>query len=319
MVNILRDILDEEVKPVYIFSGDDTYTKRRLEKEIEKKLIKKFGSCSVIILDGKEDNPRKIIDESSNSTLFASITLIIVKRGDIPLADENFMGFLERIGRMHSLTNIIIVETEKEIKKLKSFKIDTPYENQLPAWIKKNLNSKGKRISDDAANLLVFYCGRNLFNITRELEKIITAYSDKKSYCIEDVKDIAGAHKRDDIFGYLKALETADEKKSLQLLENLLRFGAEPIQIVSMLRWKLQQMITARALMKKGLDEKEIIAKMNLRPYFYRGFCSRLKRFTIEKLLKNYDRLCEIDLELKTTSTDKILLLEKFTFQFLTG
>lgn len=322
MVNILRDILDEEIKPVYIFTGNDGYTKEKLAKEIEKKLTEKYGSCNFVTFDGKENTAQEIIAEASNSSLFTSIGLIIVKRGDILLSDESFKKFLEDFFQKDNPPNIVIIETEKEraFKKLKQDKINTPYENQLPGWIKKSFSSKGKHITDDAANLLAFYCGRNLFNITREIEKIITAYPDKETYHIEEVRNIAGSHKKDDIFGYLNALVDGNEKKSLVLLEDLLKFGTEPIQIVGMLKWKLQQMITARALMEKGLNEKDILEKMNLMPrFFYRGFCSKLKKYPRAKLLENYNRLFETDLELKTASTDKFLHLEKFTFQFLSG
>jgi DNA polymerase-3 subunit delta len=314
-----KKILSDKIEPVYIFAGTDTYTKEKIEKEIESRLQKQYGNCEVVSMDAKTHEPNAIMSEILNSTLFSNIKLVKIKNGDTLLSNDSFKDFIIDFYDTENPPSIVVLETEKskKIKKLTIHKIDTPYDNQIPNWIRENMQSYGKYITDDAANLLAFYCGRNLHNISSEIKKIITAHPDKETYHIEEIRSISGSYKNDDIFAYLNALEASDEKKSLLFLNNLLKFGTEPVQIVAMLKWKIQQMIVARTLMDQGLKEREIIQKMKLLPYFYKGFCMKLKKFTAKKLLESYDSLCSLDMDLKSSSTDKFLLLENFTFQFL--
>jgi DNA polymerase-3 subunit delta len=315
-----KSIIEGKLEPVYILTGNDSYTKQKLEKELEQKVEKTAGSFSTSIIDGNETPAREIMYELSNSSLFENLKLIIIKNGETPLAEDAFKKFIKSYALREDPPNIVVIEAAKgrAFKGIKQQKIDVPYENQIPGWIKGNISSYGKRITDDAANLLAFYCGRNLHNIAGEIEKLFTAYPDKDVFHIDEIKTIAGDHKKDDVFGYLNALIDGNDKKALTLLQNLLNYGTEPLQLVGLLKWKIQQLITARMLMDRGYSEKAILDEMKLFPQFlYRGLCGKLKRFPLEKLLKIYNGLYETDLALKTNSSDKFLLLEKFTFQFL--
>jgi DNA polymerase-3 subunit delta len=310
----------EKITPVYILCGNDDFTKNKTEDEIQEKLTKEYGNCERVILNGQRDSVRDIIEESLGATLFSPVKLLIIRNAD-KILNKEFKTFLTGFSERKDPPSILIIESREKsvagLKDIPSHRIDVPYENKLPAWISQELSVKGKKISFEAASLLVFLCGRNLSYLSRELEKLAAAYPDKTSYDTEDVRTVTGAHKKNDIFAYLNALVDGDEKKSLLLLDNLLSYGAEPLQIIGMLKWKFQQMIAARMLMDKGRKENEIIRLMKLQPAFlYKGFTGRLKKFPLNKLLDNYDSLYRADTELKTGSADKSLVLEKFTLKF---
>lgn len=319
MEALKNDFSRGNILPVYIFCGDDEYTKKTLEEGLEKEINSRYGNCECIILDGKECSPSQIIDEVQGSSLFSKNKLLIIKNGDEVLSKTDFKNFISEFGRKKETDCVIVVESDKKYINGLTYKIQVPYENRLPRWIKQKFNSKNKEIADDAANLLLFYCGRNLFNIVNEIEKIITAYPEKDTYSLKEVGNIVGAHKKYDIFGYLDALVSDDEKKAVTLLENLLKYGAEPLKIVGMLRWRIQQMIAIRALMIKGMSESEIIKTMGINYYTNRGICRKMQKYSIQRLLDNYDSLYKLDLRIKTTSINQSFLLERFSLSFLAG
>ncbi|MFH1415026.1 MAG: DNA polymerase III subunit delta [Elusimicrobiota bacterium] len=315
------EIISGKLKPVYILTGDDTYTKDIFEKKLLSLLSDTHGSCHSETLDGKESDYSSIISIASSGSLLSKTGFIVIKRGDSLMTSEAFRDFLTDYYKKDDPPNILVIECEKSgrFRKIAPIKIDTPYENRLPGWIKQSISRQNRRISDDAANLLAFYCGRNLHNITKEIEKLLTAYPEKNLYGIEEVKAVAGSYRKEDIFAFLNALEDHNEKTALRLLNEMLNFGTEPLQITGMLKWKLQQMIIARTHIEKGLSERDIISRMNLSPYLYRGLNERLKKFTLIDLIESYNRLHEMDCQLKTVSADKNLLIENFTFRFLNG
>jgi len=307
------------IEPVYILFGNDSYSKLKFEKEKEQVLKEQYGAVDRIIYSGKETKLQAVENEALESSLFSSIKLIIIREADV-LFNKDFSGFLSDYSKRKDLSAVIIVETEKKKtgfpKGAATVKTEVPYENKLPEWINKEMTERGKKISHEASALLIFYCGRNLFNISNEIEKLILSFPQTESYSVEDVMEVSGSHRKDDIFGYLDSLVQKDEKTALKLLENLLDYGAEPLQILSMLKWKLQQMITAKALMEKGLNDREVIRKAALNPPFlYRNFCLNLRKFEIKKLFELYDRLHEMDVLLKTSAGSGRLLLENFSIR----
>ena len=308
------------VESLYILAGTDDYSKSAMETKIENRLRKDSDSCDVVVLDATQTDARSVMYEASNPGLFAERTLMIVRRADSLLSEESFIDFLRDFTKKDG-PNVLVIETQAstaKIRKLRPVKMDLPYENQLPGWITGQFRSNGKSITDDAANLLALLCGRNLLSLSSEIDKILTAYPDEKRYGFEHVSEIAGPHKKDVIFGYLDALLEGNQKKASLLLTELLHFKTEPVQIVGMIRWRVQQMITARYYMDRGIGEANIIKKMKLSPYLYRGFCSKLRKYPIRKLLAGYDLLHKTDLQIKNSTQDKAVLLQMFTLKFLT-
>ncbi len=306
--------------PVKVLYGPDGYTRERILGEARKR----FSGCETVILYGAETSPREVISEIQSGSLFSSSRLIIIKDPGASLLKE-ISGFLKDYSRRKEAPSEVILELESgtlpaSLKGLQTKKTALPYENKLPVWAVKEAAARGKRLDPEAAELIAFYCGRNLYAISGEIDKLITAFPDKRSYSADDLRKTAGTHKKDDIFGFIDALIDGREKKALLLLENLLEYNEKPLRITGVIKWKLQQMISARILMEKGFSEKEIIEKIKLKPaFFYRGFCRRIKRFTPESLMKAYSRLRKTDLGIKSLPVDGGFQLENFLFSFFSG
>ncbi|MBN2406872.1 MAG: DNA polymerase III subunit delta [Elusimicrobia bacterium] len=312
----------QRIPVVTILSGDDEFTKREIRKDIESRLTGIFGNCETIIIDGIESPAHRIRDEVLGNSLFSSHKLVIITEADTLLTDSSFTGFLSKQGASEDATCYILIETTLGANKLKKIsavsiqQVNTPYENKIPSWIKTQFTGRGRQITEDAAGLLLFHCGRNLYNISAEIEKIITAYPDKDVYHVDEISSVVGQHKKDDIFGFINSLVDGNEKKAFRLLRNLLDYGTQPLNILGMIKWKVQQLIIIRSLMRKGLEEKEIIQRLGLHYYFNMGICRKLNRFSMDKLLDIYNSIQKTDLELKSTSTDDSLLIEKFSMKF---
>ncbi|MFW6172259.1 MAG: DNA polymerase III subunit delta [Elusimicrobiota bacterium] len=315
---IKKQIKSSEIRPVYIFYGNDEYTKKELEKEVENKINHHYGGSEKIIFKGEEKEPADLMQETQLGSLFSNHKLIIARECDGYIAKKGFKKFLNLQIEKDTDATIVLNISKKKIKGLKSipcFKVSVPYESKLPGWIKNHLQERNKKISEEAANMIVFYCGKNLLNITKEIEKLLTAYPEKKFYDTNDVNAVIGDYMKDDIFGFIDSLLELNEEKTFKLLENLLKYGTNPLNIVGVMRWKFQQMIKIGMLLEQGIQEKEILKKLNLPVYFYRGICSKVKRFTLKRLFQLYSNLQKLDVEIKTSSTDSSLLIENFIFK----
>lgn len=309
------------MEPVKVLFGSDSYTKDLLEDRAVREVEKAYGGCEVFKFDGLSDTASDLLDELLNISLFSPAKVLILRNAE-KILDNEFKAFLKEYSKKENITSFLIIELDKmpaALRALPSQKLDPPYENKMPDWILSEASSKNINMSRDAAELLFFYCGRDLRLIVSELKKLSAAFPEKKLITVENVKSVASSHFSDDMFGYIDALIDGD-KKALLLLENLLKYNTEPLNIAGALKWKLQQMLTVRMLMNKGGRESDIIKKAALRPPFmYRGFCRRVERFSLERLLQLYDELQKTDLKMKSLPVGRRLLIEEFSFKFLNG
>lgn len=312
--------------PVYILSGDNHLSKSEFKEKLSSQIKKSYGSVEHIFFYASEDAPEDIINEVLSSSLFNKHKIIFVAQAEklITKKNQEIVEFIKNYSKRKEYPSTLILITEDKkislLGKLPGKNFKTIYESKMPSWIMTRMRSMGKQINNDAAQFIAFRCGRNLQAVSAELQKLILAYPGKKRITLDDVKGYIGTYQKNDIFGYLDAVMDLDRKKALATLDNLIEFGEEPLKIVSMLKWKLQQMITAKFLMQKGLSEKNIITKMKLKPAFlYRGMCRKLEKFSIDKLILGYEDLKETDIKLKSSgSANKKLLLEKFSLSLLT-
>jgi DNA polymerase III delta subunit len=103
------------------------------------------------------------------------------------------------------------------------------------------------------------------------------------------------------------------------LLDDLLKYGNDPIYITGMLKWKLQQLITVKKLMiETNLPEKKILKKAGLNVYVNRGMCRNLKNYSQERLLEAYDRLFKTEIRMKSSGVDSRFLIEEYSIWFMT-
>ncbi len=320
---MVKNKIKEKLYPVYLLRGSDSLTKSEYVESLKNRVSENYPDFECITFYGGQQNTEEIINEIISPGLFAPYKIIKVKEADKLLKKgSSFRKFLVEYSKKEAHDSILILTTAKErldIKgEIKSCDFKAPYQDKMPSWIISRAKKMGKQITPEAASLLAFKCGRNLFAADAELKKIIISFPLKKRVGTEEVKDVTGAYKKDDIFGYLDSLMNSDIDKALKILKNLLDFGDEPLRIIAMINWKLKQMIEARILMDRGCSEEDIINRMKLRPAFrYRGICFKLKKFSLKKLSRGYELLKEADLKLKSTGSEGRLVLEKFTFELL--
>ncbi len=327
--SLKRGLQNSKIEPVYIFTGNDAYTKKEYETKIFKALTSIYENCEKHIFRGGEVQPGEVIDEVAGSSLFASYKLVIVKDVGILFKDKSFKNFVEEFSGKDNTQCTLVAEYEntdypkggiKGLSKKIQHNFMLPYENQLPGWVKGKFRDMGKSITSEGANFLIFCCSNNLFNITREMDKLITAYPDIKQYGLKEVRSISADHKKDNIFGYLDALTLGKEKKALMFLDDLIKYGSDPIYIIGMLRWKFQQLITVKKLMMEtDLSESGILKKAGLNLFVNRGLCSILKGYSLKRLIKAYDRLFKTDISMKSSGVDNRILIEEYSIWFMSG
>ncbi len=306
-------------KPVYLFYGEEDFL---IDCEIEKlKASLKPFLCESI--DGeREDAETAVIEGIRTPPMFGSSKLMLVKNlknGDSMI--DSIKGMAEGVG--------LIFTAEKVDKRSKFFKFISsigevrefrPFmewqQEELLSWIIQRIKERGKSIGSHGANYLLQTSGRNLREVSQEIEKLTTYVGDKNHIDEADVKATVreGAI---DVFAFLSAIRQKNLRKAHYFLYRLLKNAQDPSALVSLLATQIRMLLQVKSLSEKKYTISDMAEKLGAKEYFVRRSLSDAKAFTVPELLEGLKLLHLSDLQLKTSSLSPAIVLELLVLNFL--
>ncbi len=203
------------------------------------------------------------------------------------------------------------------------------------------LSRSGKRLSAEAWDVLGQKTGFDLRESIAAIEKLIT-YSGERKDVIDkdDVEAVVGRTKEDAVFSLTEAMSQKDLSSALFFLRELLEHGEAPLMIFSMIVREVRFLLQAKLLeefkplqafdaghvtyarfqkdfyplIRQNEEGKPDLAFQH--PYVLYNFLKKGHSFKTKELAAHLETLAQIDLELKTTATQPVLLLERFLVSF---
>lgn len=188
------------------------------------------------------------------------------------------------------------------------FEKNTPA--KLAAWVSKHFEHNGVTASPEVCALTVDRCGRDMFNLASETEKL--AYyvisQGRSEITADDVISIAIPAAEFDAFALTNAIGARNRDEALSILRDLQNRKADPIIIISEITKTVCDITAVMTLHNDGLTAREISEALKIHEY------------RISLILKNNVKLpvchrmikcCkEADLEIKM-SRDSYSVIEK--------
>ncbi len=299
---------------IYLLYGTEKYL---IDLEINK-IIKqhKIDEINIIKYDLDIDFFKEVIDDCQTISLFSNKKLIIVDNPFTELSkeDENLLG--NYINSPNLDTVLILrcskLDERKKIIKLLMKKVTVKEFNNT------NLIEKVKNMFDDfdikndTINLLIERVGSDLNLLHNEIEKIKIYKDNDKNITKEDIISLTHKNIDLDVFKLIDNIVNHDKEKSLELYNELLKNGSEPIAIIVMLANQFRIMYQAKELIKKGYTEKDIASTINIHPYRVKLALQNSRSYDSKVLLKYLSDLAQLDIDIKSGNIDKNLGLELF-------
>ena len=270
------------------------FTGRQSKKSIEKSPIKYYlenpQDTTFLILKAEVDKLNGLA-EASKTSVKSDKALKIIKAAGFPY--------------------------DSIVEKFEWIKFPKVYESGYPSFVKKLMKSYGKEITTDAIEILLMHIQPNLREIYNELEKVIIYIGDKTKIEADDVSFIVGKSKVYNVFELQKAVGNRDINYSLEILQNMLNSDNQEMLIMTMLTkyfiviWKL---IEESA---KGLNNYQLAANVGVRPFFLNDYINVLKKYNPEEIERAFLAMAEADEKLKSSSTNKLIILQKMLIEIM--
>ncbi len=288
---ILADWKKKQFKPVYWLEGEEDYYIDKLVQEAEHHLLTEAeAGFNLTVFYGRETAWPDVVNACMRYPMFAERQVVILKEAQQMKDLDKLEGY---ISKPLSSTVFVVAHKEKKLdsrtrfaklikEKAELLQTKKMYDNQLPGWTEKLVQSKGYQISQKALVLLVDHIGNDLNRIENEIDKLLLNLAQSRTISEDDIENFVGISKEFNVFELQDAIARKDLPKAIRII-NYFEGNpkAGPIQMV------LPALYTffSKVFMLFGIqsrDEKMIASTAGISPYFIKDYLAAMNRYNYE-------------------------------------
>lgn len=302
-----------------LYHGNENYISlREAQREISK--LKQDTSTIIEHIDASTKKPEDFVDTISSQNLFSPRKIFFVKRIYKNRNKELIIEYLLENLEKTDIT-LIIWEDQKingTTKYLKFFKKNNSIEEydklnrrSFVSWAKKEVESTDLKFTPDSLNLLCELTNYEPERFLKELEKLIL--TEEKEITKEMLEKNTADTLEFDIWKFIDKLNSEkDNKEAVKILERLLNQNIDPNYIIAMIARNLRLIVLTQSLIQKRTNTKDIASILKIPPFTVYPLLNASKKYTFERLKLLYEKLSNLDYEIKIGRIEAKLGLSLF-------
>lgn len=319
----LGKIDKEQYDPVYCFVGEEDFLKDESIGLLTKKLVDpSTREFNFDLLYGGETDGATVVDIASSYPMMAERRCVILR--DIQhCSPKDRKVLLNYVGNPTQSTCLILVGPKVDLRKgfYKELSKKTTmvqfwplFDNQIPAWIRKHVQEKGKQIDPEALVALQNLVGSNLQELANEIDKLVTYCAEKNLIEKEDVKKVVGGTKPYSVFDLADAVAGKKLSPSLQILNTLLESGESEVGVVWMLTKHFTTLAKVYQLQIDGFKGEAIARQVRIRPSLMNQYLQQVRHLSAQQLERVFQLLLEADTNLKSSYQAPRIIMELLVY-----
>ncbi len=305
---IVKDAQNGIFKPVYLLMGDEPYYVDMVcDAIVENCLDESERDFNQTVCYGADVNADAVITAARRYPMFAERQLVVVKEAQMMKTLEELAVYCQK--PLESTVLVIAMhgagaDKRKSLYKTVS-KMGAVVDSQLlrdyevPKWISMFYQSRGLRITPDAAALLAEHAGTDLNKIAIETDKMLKNLPEGTvEVTADDIEKNVGISRQFSIFELTNELSVKNSAKALRIatyIGSAAKF-AMPMA-VSALFMHFNKILKYEALlMKNPRPANDVKTKvLGVPPFFFSQYDAAVRNYPLKKcmaviaLLKEYD------------------------------
>jgi len=322
----LKQLEKGNVQAVYYFYGEEKLLKKQALQKLEQLVLPQgLEDFNRDILEGDAASPKAVAETAMNLPFLAEKRMLLVKppfpfqnkgkEGTEPLLDylehPNPQCCLVFLGEEPLKGNTVLG------KRMKDYEVQfSPLKSgEMNEWIKSFLATSGREIHPAAAGYLSSINRLDLQSMEQELEKLVLYVPKQETIQLHHVEEIVTKTLESNVFGMVDSLSNRKANEALSMLKIILADGEPLIRLTVFLETHFRRLLLLKDFRSKGYSEIEIKERTGLHPFAIKKGIGQATNFSEKQLIQILSRLLELEVELKSTSTDKEILLERFILE----
>ncbi|MFV0572599.1 MAG: DNA polymerase III subunit delta [Xanthomarina gelatinilytica] len=313
---IITDIKNRNLKPIYFLMGEEPYYIDNISKYIETQVLsEEEKGFNQMVLYGRDVSLEDVVGHAKRYPMMSEYQVVIVKEAqDLSRHIEKLVDYAENPQPTTILVFNYKYKTIDKRKKLyktlkKSgviFEGKKLYDNQVGDWIRRVLSGQNYTISPKAAQMLAEFLGTDLGKISNELEKLKIILPEGTQITPEHIEQNIGISKDYNNFELQKAVGARDFVKANQIIKY---FGENPKDNPMVVTVSLLYSFFSKLLHLHGLNDKSprsVTASLKINPYFANEYITAARNYPMKKVSAIIATLREFDVKSKGVGANAV-------------
>lgn len=325
MKRILEDINNRSFRNVYVLYGQEAYLQKQYRDKLVAAVLGDGDNMNFWHVQGKDYSIPQLIDFAETMPFFAERRVIVMEgTGVLKSSGEELANYF---AEPCETTTWILVESECD-KRSKLFKaadkkglcveFTVQDEATLKKWILGMLKKEGKQITGQTLECFLEKTGTDMNIIRLELEKLLCYTLDRPVIERADVEAVCITRITSHIFDMVDAIGVRDQRKALDLYNELQALREPPIRILFLIGRHMNILLQIKDLKKRGADNKTMASKIGVPPFAVNKYLKQAGMYKTSQLKKALERCIQADEAIKTGTLQDKMSVELLIFE-LTG
>lgn len=313
---IVTDIKNGHLKPIYFLMGEEPYYIDRISEFIEDHVLaEEERGFNQMVLYGRDVTVEDIISNAKRYPMMADHQVIIVKEAqDLVRSIEKLADY----AKQPQPTTVLVMNYKyKTIDKRKAlyktlqkngvvYESKKLYENQVADWIRRVLSTKNYTIVPKAAQMLVEFLGTDLSKISNELDKLQIILPKGTQISPEHIEENIGISKD---FNNFELRQAIGEKNAFKAFRIVNYFAENPKDNPMVVTVTLLFNFFSHLLQFHGLTDKSprnVASALKVNPYFVNEYVLAAKNYPMKKVSEVISVLREFDVKSKGVGSNAV-------------
>ena len=307
-----KQLIDElktgHYKPVYLLTGEENYyidvVSDFFEQHVVDPTLRDFDQTVVY---GRDVDMATVVSTVKRYPMMSPVHLVIVKEAqDIPVAQwDQLAAYLKQPSPQGLL--VLCYRHKKLDKRTAAYQAiaaagvvyESPkiYDNQVPAWIMKEVMAHGFTVTDKAASMLAEHVGTDLGKVANELSKLYPLLPAGGAITEQLIEDQIGISKDYNVFELQKAIGRRDPLMCNRIVAH---FAANPKKNPIQMVLPLLYGYFIKVMIYHQLENKSDAPRaLGCAPSFVQDYALAARNYPLGKLATCIGYLYETDLRSK--------------------
>jgi DNA polymerase-3 subunit delta len=315
----------KKFKSIYVIAGkEESLVNQKCLEMLDELVEPSERATGLFNADPKEVEAADILDELRTAPFLSDKRVVVIKGADDFISQNREL--LEKYFDNPCPTGILILTVNtwqgntRLAKKLpnagKLITVTPPKTWQLPGrLVKYATDAYSKRLSKDAAELLVELVGDDLVRLYSEVDKLALFADSEKTIAIEHVEKLIGHHRLYNAFAVIDKCLAGNAGAAVERLRNMFASDrSTEFTVVGAFAYHFRRMFNAKVLLDKGVRPDAIVK--NLRIWGNKdSFFAQLRKMSLKQIGDVIQQLAGIDYAIKTGRTKPQVAIEQLVLK----